>query len=269
MSSKQGAGFNHKQFGVTSEGVAVFMEVALKSILGIDPSKQPFTMKITGGPDGDVAGNLIKILLRDYGKNVIIVGIADGSGCVEDPNGLDHKELLRLVSVSSPVIRFHKHLLSSEGQLFDGLTEEGALRRNSMHCRLKADVFVPAGGRPNTINSDNWRAFLDENGDPSSKLIVEGANLFLNADARTRLFKEAHVAIVKDSSANKCGVITSSCEVAASMLLSEREFLELKEPLVADVLKKLRDLARLEAELLFRCAITALYWCFVTVLQRV
>lgn len=66
------------------------------------------------------------------------------------------------------------------------------------------------------------------------------------------MFKEAGVRIVKDSSANKCGVITSSFEICASMLLEEREFLAIKEEVVADVLKQLRELARLEAELLFR-----------------
>jgi len=36
------------------------------------------------------------------------------------------------------------------------------------------------------------------------------------------------------------------------MLLEEQEFLQIKEPLVEDVLLRLRELARLEAELLFR-----------------
>ena len=51
---KVGAGINHKAYGVTSEGVNVFLDVALRS-LGIDPSQQPFTLKLTGGPAGDVA----------------------------------------------------------------------------------------------------------------------------------------------------------------------------------------------------------------------
>ena len=54
--------------------------------------------------------------------------------------------------------------------------------------------------------------------------------------------------IVKDSSANKCGVITSSYEICSSMLLDEAEFMAIKDELVADVLKKLRELAQLEAE---------------------
>ena len=46
-----------------------------------------------GGPDGDVAGNEIKILIREYGDNVKIVGISDASGCTEDPDGLNHEEV--------------------------------------------------------------------------------------------------------------------------------------------------------------------------------
>ena len=48
MSSKPKAGINHKTYGVTSEGVAVFLDVALRH-RGIDPEKQPFTIKITDG----------------------------------------------------------------------------------------------------------------------------------------------------------------------------------------------------------------------------
>jgi len=127
------------------------------------------------------------------------------------------------------------------------------MRRNSMHNRVKADVFVPAGGRPNTIHAGNWREFLDPaTGEPSSPLVVEGANIYITPEARQALHEHGRVRIVKDSSANKCGVITSSFEICASMLLEEREFLAIKAELVSDVLQRLRELARLEAELLFR-----------------
>jgi glutamate dehydrogenase len=252
MSSKPRAGFNHKQYGVTSEGVAVFLDVALRHN-GIQPDKQPFTVKITGGPDGDVAGNLMRILFRDYGDNVRVVGVSDGSGCAEDAEGLAHSELLRLFEAALPIAEIDPTTLSPDGKLYLVGNEEGVKMRNTMHNRLKADVFVPGGGRPSTMHADNWDAFLDpETGKPSSPLIVEGANIFLTTEAREQLFETAGVLIVKDSSANKCGVITSSYEICASMLLSEEEFLAIKEELVEDVLKKLRDLARREAELMFR-----------------
>lgn len=253
MSSKSDAGFNHKEFGVTSEGVVVFLDVALKRSLGIDPKTDPFTIKITGGPDGDVAGNLMKILIREYGDNCKVVGIADGFGVAEDPNGLNSQELLRLVVEGVPITAFDTSKLGSEGIMMKADTEEGITRRNSMYYRVKADAFVPAGGRPNTMNGENWHRFIDEEtGKSSAPLIVEGANIFTTPEARLALFEKAEVAIVKDSSANKCGVITSSCEIAASMLLTKEEFIENKAELVEDVLHLLRERARLEGELLFR-----------------
>ncbi len=39
---------------------------------------------------------------------------------------------------------------------------------NSLVFTVKADLFIPAGGRPETIDGQNWRSFLDENGVPSS-----------------------------------------------------------------------------------------------------
>ena len=238
ISSKPGAGINHKRYGVTSEGVNVFLETFLKA-MGVDPKEEPFTVKITGGPDGDVAGNMIKILNRDYGENARILGIADGSGCGEDPAGLDHTELLRLVENDLPIAEFDPSKLSPAGNVANLEDPNGFLLRNTMHNRVVADAFVPCGGRPETIHGHNWREFLSEDGTPSSKLIVEGANLFLTPEARERLSAEG-VTIIKDSSANKCGVICSSLEVAACMLLEEDDFMEIKTDFVDEVLDRLQ-----------------------------
>jgi len=219
-------------------------------VLGIDPTKDSFTVKLTGGPDGDVAGNEIKILVREYGENAKIVGLADVSGCAEDPEGLAHDELLRLVNTGLSISEFSREKLGPHGKLSTCDTEEGTKARNTMHNRVVADAFVPCGGRPNTIDIQNYKHFLREDGTPSSKLIVEGANLFTTADARKALFDEAGVVIVKDSSANKGGVITSSYEIIAAMLLSEDEFFQNKEKIVGEVLESLRELAKLEANLL-------------------
>ncbi len=250
MSSKPGAGINHKTYGVTSEGVTVFLDSSLRHI-GINPDKDTFTVKITGGPDGDVAGNEIRILNRDYGENAKIIGIADGSGCGEDPDGLDHQELLRLFREGLPISSFDTSKLGAQGRIIEVGDPEGVQARNNMHNRIKSDAFIPAGGRPATIHESNWQDFLDEDGVPASKVIVEGANLFLTTEAR-RALSDAGVIIIKDSSANKCGVITSSFEIAASMILSEDEFLEIKTTFIEQILTKLRELARREAELLLR-----------------
>ncbi|MSR18717.1 MAG: hypothetical protein EXS00_06070 [Phycisphaerales bacterium] len=248
MSSKPGAGINHKVYGVTSEGVNVFLRIGLLA-RGIDPSKQRFTVKITGGPDGDVAGNMMKILRRDYGDNARVVGVADGSGSGEDPEGLNLEELERLFVAGLPIAHFNCAKLSRAGRIVPLSAPDGAALRNSMHNRVVADAFIPGGGRPSTINERNWREFLLPSGAPSSGLIVEGANLYLTPEARVSL-GEAGALIFKDSSANKCGVICSSYEIGASMLLDEAGFLAIKSEFVAEVLEKLRGFAKREAVLL-------------------
>ncbi len=248
MSSKPNGGINHKEYGVTSEGVNVFLRIALLS-QGIDPTKTRFTVKITGGPDGDVAGNMMCILHRDYGANACIVGVADGSGIGEDPAGLCHTELARLFHAGLPIASFNPHALSPQGRIVRADTPDGVQLRNTLHNRLAADAFIPGGGRPATINDRNWREFLLPNGKPSSPLIVEGANLFLTPEARIELTR-AGALIIKDSSANKCGVMCSSFEIAESMLLNEEQFLEIKPAFVAQVLEKLREAARHEAVIL-------------------
>ncbi len=250
MSSKPGAGINHKEYGVTSEGVNVFLMAALKAV-GINPHTQSFTVKITGGPDGDVGGNMMRILHRDYGDRAKILGIADGSGSGEDPDGLNHDELLRLVQGSLPIAEFDRSKLGPNGRVTALRDPDGVHLRNTLHNRLLADAFVPCGGRPATIHGGNWRDYLCEDGTPSSKVIVEGANLFLTPDARIHL-SDLGLLIMKDSSANKCGVICSSFEIAACMMLEEKEFLAIKEQFVEQVLEILRNLARREAELLGR-----------------
>lgn len=210
MSSKPRAGINHKEYGVTSEGVNVYLDVAIRHVLKKNPKEEPFTVKITGGPDGDVAGNELKILYREYGDNAKVVGIADGTGCAEDPNGLNWEELLRLVHENLPIDQFDTSKLSDGGVVHKVDNEIGVKARNNMHNRIQADAFLPAGGRPNTVNVHNYKQFLNTDGTPSAPLIVEGANLFVTDEARQLLFDEAGVIIVKDSSANKAGVITSS-----------------------------------------------------------
>jgi len=253
MSSKPTSGVNHREYGVTSEGVIVFVEAALRSFTGKDPHRDTFSVKLTGGPDGDVAGNLLKFLVRDFPDTAQVVGVADGSGCAEDRLGLDHEELLRLVSSDLPIVHFDPAKLSSSGVVYDASKNDAeASKRDTMHARVEADVFVPAGGRPHTLNEQNVDAYLLPDGTASSPIIVEGANLFLTPAARSRLFEEAGVRIVKDSSANKAGVICSSYEILAAHVLDRADFEALKPVIVEEVVAKLRHLAKLEAKLLFR-----------------
>jgi glutamate dehydrogenase len=250
MSSKPGAGINHKEYGVTSEGINVFVENMLK-FLKIDPRKQSFTVKMTGGPDGDVAGNELKILFREYGENARVVAIGDGTGAAYDADGLQWKELLRLFSASLGIAEFNKSCLKGKGAfVIKADTPENMKIRSEIHATVDADILIPGGGRPYTVNDRTWELFI-KNGRPTVRAIIEGANIFFTAGARKKL-QEHGILMIKDSSANKTGVICSSYEIIASLTLSEKEFLEIKPVYVSQVIDILRIKADNEAKLLFR-----------------
>jgi glutamate dehydrogenase len=97
--------------------------------------------------------------------------------------------------------------------------------RNTFHLHelFSGDVFVPCGGRPEAVNLANVGKFLDKNGKPKFKIIVEGANLFFSQNARLKL-EEAGAVLYKDASTNKGGVTCSSKEVLAALALPEKFF---------------------------------------------
>jgi glutamate dehydrogenase len=128
--------------------------------------------------------------------------------------------------------------------------EMNNLLRHNVH-QVKADVFIPGGGRPRTLNEHNVQEFFDSAGKPTARAIVEGANLYLTPFAR-RALEKAGVIIIKDSSANKGGVICSSFEVLTSLALSEEEFFKEKATIVSEILNIIKSRAREEASLLLR-----------------
>jgi len=187
----------------------------------------------TGGPDGDLGSNEI-LLSKDK-----TICICDGGGVVYDPNGLDRTELTRLAQERLSCDHFDVTKISSGGfrvlvtdenvTLPSGeIVKSGLNFRNDfhMHPLSTADLFVPCGGRPASVNLSNIKNFLDENGNPRFKIIVEGANLFITQDARLILEKKG-VIVYKDASANKGGVTSSSLEVLAALALSAEEHDEL------------------------------------------
>ncbi|NDV19345.1 amino acid dehydrogenase [Pseudodesulfovibrio sp. JC047] len=251
MSSKPGAGIAHKEYGVTSEGVIVFADELLRT-LGIDPKNESFTVKITGGPAGDVASNVMRFLMRDYGANAQIVAMTDGHGAVYDPDGMDHAELLRLMDGEYKTADFDPSKLTGEGAFVVSTDEpDGTRIRNTLHNTAVADIFIPSGGRPDTINMSNWKEFLQKDGTPSARGLVEGANIFISTEARAEMEK-AGVLAVPGPSANKTGVICSSYEILAGLVLNEEEFLEIKDEYVAQLIEILRERARDEAQVLMR-----------------
>lgn len=278
ISSKPGAGINHKEFGVTSLGVNVYMEEVLKFI-GIDPKTSAFTIKMSGGPDGDVAGNQMYNLYRFYPKTAKLLATIDVSGTIFDPVGLDLEIMTQLFKESKPIRFYPPEKLHEGGFLLDirskreqtayahqtlcwrkrngkliedwlSGNEMNHLLRHNVH-QVKANIFIPGGGRPRTLNENNFKDFLDETGRPTAQAIVEGANLYLTPWARRSLEKMG-VIIIKDSSANKGGVTCSSFEVLASLALSEEEFLKEKPTLVAEILEIIKIRSYQEAQLMLK-----------------
>ena len=274
ISSKK-VGINHKEYGVTSTGVVKFAEITMAD-LGIDIRRDPFSVKFTGGPNGDVAGNAMRIML-DRCPQMAIRLILDGTAALCDGSGADRTELRRIV-LKEDLAAFDPHALHPGGfMLFRTGSRKEGLRElyrkvsktaaglheewisidefhrefNELPFAVPADLFIPAGGRPETIDKENWQEFLLADGTPSAQAIVEGANSFITPEARVQLQKNG-VIIMRDASANKCGVISSSYEIIANLLLSEREFLAEKERYVADVLEILEKRAGDEARLILR-----------------
>jgi len=275
MSSKR-IGINHKEYGVTSTGVVKFAEITMAEVSGIDITKDAFSLKMTGGPNGDVAGNSLRIMLERCPQMQVRL-VLDGTAALHDPNGIHRGELGRIV-LAHDLDAFRPEYLGIGGSIvfrtgrrMEGLrerhrkvsrTEAGPVEEwldiddfyreyNSLTFTVTTDLFIPAGGRPETIDGQNWRLFLDEKGLPSSKVIVEGANSFITPEARLQLQKSG-ATIMRDASANKCGVISSSYEIIANLLLSDTEFLECKDAYVGDVLTILEKRAADEARLILR-----------------
>jgi len=273
ISGKPKGGINHKEYGVTSLGVCCYMDSALR-YLGIDPLKDLFTIKLTGGPDGDVAGNMIKNLYLSYPNTAKLLTLIDVSGTILDPEGLDLSVLYSLFEEGKPIKHYPPNLLHEGGFLLDKQAKKtetalvqktlcwrkengelietwisgsdmNALLRTTVH-KTVTDIFIPAGGRPKTLREENIEEFLTPEGNPTSKAIIEGANLYLDNSARQFLEKKGCL-VIKDSSANKTGVICSSFEVLAGLTLGDERFLEHKDQLVKEILERLRQCANLEA----------------------
>ena len=275
MSSKK-VGINHKEYGVTSIGVIRFAEVTMQETLGIDMHTDPFSIKITGGPNGDVAGNSMRLLLERC-QQVQIRMIVDGTAAAFDPLGLDH-DALRKVILQADLDAFDANALHEGAFIIyrsqkkhDGMrdlykklvktaagleehwisTDEFNRLFNQLTFTVETDLFIPAGGRPETIAMHNVEQFFKADGQPTAKVIVEGANSFITPDAR-RVLQQRGVVIMRDASANKCGVISSSYEIIANLTLSEAEFLAHKQQYVSDVIIILNRMAEQEARVIIK-----------------
>lgn len=282
-------GVPHDTYGMTTMGVREFvMGVQRKLGMQARAAAGTLTKLQTGGPDGDLGSNEI------LQANERTISIVDGSGVAYDPDGLDQAELVRLARARRMVNEFDISKLGPRGFVVlvgetdvrlpgtDIVVPSGLALRNNFHLNalVSADLFVPCGGRPQAVNMDNVEAFL-YGADPAGgtaivpatadggkrrarfTAIVEGANLFITQDARLFLERKG-VVVVKDASANKGGVSSSSMEVLAALTLNDSEFsAHMQVPpagptpafyasYVGEIQSTIADNARLEFECLWR-----------------
>lgn len=259
-------GIPHDLYGMTTNSIHQYVLNILKKL---DIKESKITKVMTGGPDGDLGSNEI-LISKDK-----ILAIIDGSGVLHDPQGINRKELERLAKARITVENFNPSLISTKGFLVtikdrntllpDGEQVANGLEfRNSFHLhpKFKADLFIPCGGRPASININNWKKLIDDHGQARFMFIVEGANLFITQEARLRL-EEKGVIIFKDASANKGGVTSSSMEVFASLTLSDAEYDELmcvknnkipwfRKKYIEEILDLIKRNASLEFEVIWK-----------------
>lgn len=264
--SQTRGGIPHDTYGMTTRSVHQYV-LGIYRQLGLD--EECITKFQTGGPDGDLGSNEIKI---SKDKSIAIV---DGSGVLYDPEGIDRGELLRLAGLRKMIADFDTKKLGNMGfrvlveetnvPLPDGTTVQSGLDfRNHFHLNelSTADLFVPCGGRPESVDVSNYQKLISEDGTPRFKYIVEGANLFFSQEARI-LLENAGCVIFKDASANKGGVTSSSLEVLAALAMTDEEFLnnmtvsdgkvsEFYAKYVVAVQKIIEENARVEFECLWR-----------------
>ncbi|CCC69620.1 hypothetical protein NCAS_0D00390 [Naumovozyma castellii] len=226
-------GIPHDEYGMTTIGVRAYVNKMYETLHLNDTIIRKFQ---TGGPDGDLGSN--EILLST--DNEQYVSILDGSGVLYDPNGIDKEELFRLAHERLMISSFDITKLSKLGffvsvsdidiMLPNGtIVANGTSFRNTFHTQIfkfvdHVDLFVPCGGRPNSINLSNLHFFIDEKTNKTKiPYIVEGANLFIAQTCKISLERHGCV-FFKDASANKGGVTSSSLEVLASLALNDDDF---------------------------------------------
>jgi glutamate dehydrogenase len=259
--------------GMTTTGV---MAVFRTLISHYDAQEEDLNLMITGGPDGDLGGNEIQCY---KGKICLII---DGGSILFDPAGLDKKELMKIAFMrhTSPranTLQFPVEKLSPQGfrvplkgkniTLPDGtFVEDGAMFHRTflsepgnreMIRQANIQAFIPCGGFKDTVNQGNVEAFLSVF--KELRFIVEGANVFFDDASRRYIAGSTGIKHIKDTTANKGGVFSSSiAEVLTAFLFEENYEAKLLNDtdtqwaLIRDIMTLVDNNARAETDMLIR-----------------
>lgn len=181
----------------TGYGVALMVKEAAK-YKGLDIKE----LKIAVQGFGNV-GSFAAMYVEELGAKV--VAVSNSSCCIENPDGLDIKELQNYVALNKTVCGF-------EG----GKTE---LKKDDIF-KVECDVFLPCA-LENSINSENVNEI-------KAKIVCEGANGPTTPEANMVL-NEKGVLIVPDILANAGGVTVSYFEWVQNLMNYYWDFEEVQE----------------------------------------
>ncbi|GAW79014.1 NAD-specific glutamate dehydrogenase [Plasmodium gonderi] len=232
---RKNGGVPHDYYGMTTLGIETYIKKLCEKL---NINEEEISRSIVGGPDGDLGSNAI---LQSKTK---ITSIIDGSGVLYDKNGLYKNELIRLAKrrncskrkLKTSCILYDEKYLSENGfkisiedhnvDVLGKVIKSGLEFRNNFFLNPlnSCDLFNPCGGRPHSINVFNVNNIII-NEKCIYKYIVEGANVFISDDAR-KILESKNVILFKDASTNKGGVISSSLEVLAGLVLSDDQFIQ-------------------------------------------
>ncbi len=133
---------------------------------------------------GSVGKHAARILEE---QGAVLVGAADSSGSIFNPQGLDVAELIKLKAEGKSVIDARHGEKGERDAVID----------------LECDIWIPAA-RPDVVSRDNVRRLR-------TKLVVQGANIPFTEEAE-RILHQQGVLVVPDFIANAGGVICAAVE---------------------------------------------------------
>ena len=167
------------EIGATGWGLSHVVDVALSycdfELRGARFAVQGF---------GAVGKNVTRFLAE---RGAIPVAVADSSGGVHNPEGLDVADLVALKADGRSVIHYPRGRHLKKDEIID----------------VECDIWIPAA-RPDVVHEDNMRRL-------NTRLVVQGANIPFTYGAEKHL-QDRGVLCVPDFIANAGGVICAAME---------------------------------------------------------
>ena len=167
------------EIGATGWGLSHVTDVALRYA---DFPLEGARLVIQGF--GAVGRNTARFLLD---KGAVLVAVADSSGAVHDPEGLNFDTLVEL---------------KQAGQSVSDYPGSKAIDRDAV-IDVACDIWIPAA-RPDVIHADNVHRL-------NTRLVIEGANIPITHDAE-KMLHDRGILCVPDFIANAGGVICAAME---------------------------------------------------------